>query len=202
LDATVGSLLIAGLTFVVLGAIVLSPRPVALRSTYYLIPFSVVFLVVLLGPDLFQEGKGGPSAPIIALGLSVWLVFVLSWDYLLGDLHVVNADRYGLLDAVRGTLGSRKLAFTFDAGGEGVRRVARFGVPEVEGIVQVAYYRPLRLAVVRFHATGMRRFEGDVERAITTAIRDVPASDKTSFAALNMVVGAALLLLALGIYAA
>src|SRR4030042_940398 len=101
MDATVGSLLVAGLTFVVLGAIVLSPRPVALRSTYYLIPFSLVFLVVLLGPGLFQGGRGGPSGPIIALGLSVWVVFVLSWDFMLGDLHVVNADRYGLLEAVR-----------------------------------------------------------------------------------------------------
>jgi len=202
MDATVGSLLVAGLTFVVLGAIVLSPRPVALRSTYYLIPFSIVFLVVLLGPDLFQGGEGGPSGPIIALGLSVWVVFVLSWDFMLGDLHVVNADRYGLLEAVRGTLGSRRLAFTFDAGGKGVRRVSRFAVPSVEGIVQVAYYGPLRLAVVRFHATGMRRFEDDVERAITTAIRDGPSADRTTFAALNMVVGATLLLLAMILLAA
>lgn len=202
MDATVGSLLVAGLTFVVLGAIVLSPRPVALRSTYYLIPFSIVFLVVLLGPDLFQGGEGGPSGPIIALGLSVWVVFVLTWDFMLGDLHVVNADRYGLLEAVRGTLGSRRLAFTFDAGGGGVRRVSRFAVPSVEGIVQVVYYGPLRLAVVRFHATGMRRFEDDVERDITTAIRDGPSADRTTFAALNMVVGAALLLLAMVLLAA
>ena len=201
MDAVVGSLLVAGLTFVVLGAIVLSPRPVALRSTYYLIPFSVVFLVVLLGPDLFEGGVGGPSGAIIALGICIWLVFVLSWDYLLGDLHVVNADRYGLLEAVRGTLGAKKLAFTFDAGSQGLRHVSRFGVPAVEGLVQVAYYGPLRLAVVRFHATGMRRFDGDVESAIIGAMREGPASDRTSYAALNIVVGVVLLLVAVGMLA-
>ncbi len=194
-----GSLLVAGLTFVVLGAIVFSPRPVALRSTYYLIPFSIVFLVLLLGPDLFQGGVGGLPGPIIALGISVWLAFVISWEFLLGDLQVVNVERYGLLDAIRETLSARKLSFTFDAGGDGARRVSMFSVPGIEGIVQVVYYRPLRFAVVRFRRAGVQRFDSDVERAIIRAIGDGPPAGQTSFAALNIVVGAALLLLALGL---
>jgi hypothetical protein len=202
MDPTVGALLVVGATFVMLGAYLYSPKPIVLRSTFYLLPFSLVFLVLLFRPALFEGKLEQAYEPLIVIGFFAWVLLLLVWDNLLGDLHAVNVDRYGLLDAVRETLQRRKLTFSFEPGEEGMVRVMRFSVPTIEGIVRVAYYAPLRLAVVRFTRTGVRRFEPAVERDITEAIRGGPPAGRTSFAALNIVVGACLLLVAVGLFAA
>lgn len=201
MDPTVGALLVIGATFVMLGAYLYSPRPTVLRSTFYLIPFSLVYLVLLFRPALFEGRVEQSYEPLILIGFILWILLLLVWQYMFGDVHAVNVDRYGLLDAVRETLQRRKLAFTFEAGEEGIVRVMRFSVQTIEGIVRVAYYAPLRLAVVRFYSTGMRGFEPAVERAIIEAIRGGPPAGRTSFAALNVGIGACLLLVAVGLFA-
>jgi hypothetical protein len=202
MDPTVGALLVIGATFVMLGAFLYSPRPTILRSRFYMLPFSLVYLVLLFRPALFEGRVEQASEPLIVIGFFAWVLLLLVWEYILGDLHAINVDRYGLLDAVRETLQRRKLTFSFEPGEEGAVRVIRFSVPAIEGLVRVAYYAPLRLAVVRFTRTGVRRFEPAVEREITEAIRGGPAAGRTSFAALNIVVGACLLLVAGGLFVA
>jgi len=202
MESGVWALIVIGATFALTGLYLYRPGPVVLRSDFYRLPFSVIYLVALFHPFLFGHAPAdaGTVPPRFVL-FFIWVLIQLVWDLMFGDLHVVNVDRYGAYDAVTESLRAAKIQSSFEPSGEGLVRVGRFEVPVLEATIRVTYIAPLRYAVLRFHQHGVWGFDRGMAMRIRKAVSEKPSGGQTSFAAVWVFLGAIMVLLAFGLAA-
>lgn len=203
MESVVWALVVIGATFAVTGLYLYRRGPVVLRSDFYRLPFSVIYLTALFHPFLFGHAPAdAETVPPRFILFFTWVLVLLVWDYLLGDLHVINVDRYGAYDAVTESLRAAKLTSSFEPSGGGSIKVGRFEVPVLDASIRVTYLAPLRYAVMRFHQHGVREFDRGMSMRIRKAVSEKPSGGQTSFAAIWVFFGAILVLLAFGLAAA
>ena len=200
MESVVWALMVIGATFALTGLYLYRRGPVVLRSDFYRLPFSVIYLVALFHPFLFGHAPANAeTVPPRSVLFFLWVLIQLVWDPMFGDLHVVNVDRYGAYDAVTESLRAAKMQSSFEPSGEGLVRVGKFEVPVLEATIRVTYVAPLRYAVLRFHQHGVRGFDRGMAMMIRKAVSGKPSGGQTSFAAIWVFVGAILVLLAFGL---
>jgi len=200
MESGMWALIVIGATFAVTGLYLYRQGPVVLRSDFYRLPFSVIYMVALFHPFLFDHAPAnGETVPPRFVLFFLWVLTLLVWDLLFGDLHVVNVDRYGAYDAVTESLRAAKMSSSFEPSGEGRVRVGRFEVPVLEAAIRVTYIAPLRYAVMRFHQHGVRVFDRGMAMRIRKAVSEKPSGGRTTFAAIWVFTGAVLVLLAFGL---
>ena len=199
MESVVWALIVVGATFALTGLYLYRRGPVVLGSDFYRLPFSVVYLVALFHPFLFGHAPAdAETVPPRFVLFFLWVLILLLWDLMFGDLHVANVDRYGAYDAVTESLRASKMEFSFEPSGEGSVRVGTFVVPVLEATIRVTYIAPLRYAVLRFHQHGVMGFDRGMAMRIRKAVSVKPSGGQTSFAAIWVLLGAIMVLLALG----
>ena len=200
MESGVWALIVIGATFALTGLFLYRRGPVVLKGDFYRLPFSVVYMVALFHPFLFNHAPAdAETVPPRFVLFFLWVLILLLWDLIFGDVHVVNVDRYGAYDAVTESLRAVKMPSSFETSGGGVVRVGTFEVPVLEATIRVTYIAPLRYAVLRFHQHGVRGFDRGMAMRIRKAVSEKPSGGQTSFAAIWVFLGAIMVLLAFGL---